>query len=290
MSTKLYIRDRAGRLRVNPAKMFVQHYTLLPDAPNQAVTIAANATSAPLVFTGPQEGPFEGFLLAGRGTSLALGVTFDFRRRNLQNYPIHGQTILGGQVPAATGFLGYVLPETLWLLPKETLVVQLQDLSGQENTVKLAIHGRIYTVGATPAAVKNTPDVLKLANQADQQSTPYFYTTHNPPLSLTALQTQSPSIHVGQDGAFELHKIGSVSTGAFSIQLYDPNSGRKLTSSAVHSDLITGNAYFPFILPEPLFIKRNANINFDITDLTGAPNTIYLTFAGRRICAGDEGL
>jgi len=292
MALRTFVQDSAGNLVVNPAKMYVQPYILLPDSPNEAVTVAANSASQPLVLTGPQEGPFEAFFLAARCTSLAIRVTFEYRKRQLQNYGIHGQTILGCQYlnVVANGFVGYILPETLWLLPRETLIIQATDLSGDTNILKFSLHGRLYSVGATPTSVSEIPKTLNMANRSMQMSAPFWYTTENPPLTLSANQTVQTSIHIGRDGAFELHKIGAYSTGAFSVVIYDPNSGRRLTSGAVHSDLLTGNAWFPYILAEPLFMKRNSWLKLDITDLSGSENSIYLTLAGRRIYQGDEGL
>lgn len=300
LETFLVEKDSLGNIKrrfVNPSTLYVRPYVLLPDPPNEAITVAASSISSPVVMTGPQDGPFEGFMVTAYATSTAYMVyDLEHRRRKLLSGPIHSETMLGGQIfPAGLASLGispYYLPETIWLMPHETLVWQFQDLSASPNVVKIALIGRIFCVGTAAETQKLLDAKSKEARYNNQVSAPFWYTTNEQPFVLTAGQTRNTTVQVAADGAFQLFKVSCRSDYTFTLRIFDPVSGRRLTSGPVHSNLLaTNTAQFPFIFPEPLLVKRNAWIQLELVNLNAAQtNNIYLTFAGRRIYTGDENL
>ena len=288
---------------VNPKKLYVQHFSLTPQPPGDVVTIPGTGTSGPLVFQGPQEGVFEGFqiMLTATAPGSLLLTKMDHRiTRSLISGFIHADSIFGIPImPGAGAGLGvfpYYLPETLWLRRTETLAIQFQNLSGQNNIVRCVMHGRLYVQQLADSLAANS-DAIQKAEILNLTTAPFFFTTSSQPLAdgvaahgISALATVKTTINIANDGAFELGKISGSSTGAFTLKIYDPNTGRVLTNQPIHSDLIVGSSAFPYILPEPLFMKRSGYLNLEITDLSGNVNDIYLTLAGRRIYSGDQSL
>lgn len=299
-----YLKDPAtGDVRINPAKSFILNYILLPDPPvpppvppAQPFTVPAAGIGPPMIFTGPQEGPFEAhaITLAATDKENLLLTRFRHRLRDLVSDQIHVRTMWGGQidiVPAATFALGvspFYLQTTLWLMPRETIEVQFRDLSGTDNVVKVAIHGRLYVSAATPQAVMGTSEAYNQAKRKNEVASPFWYTTNLPPIAVPASGTVRVTIQVAADGAFLWQKLTARATSDnYRIQWWDER-GRALVSQPMHHDLGVGNADFPYIFVEPTLYKRNAIITIEITDLSASLNNIYLTLSGQRIYQGDQ--
>jgi hypothetical protein len=56
-----------------------------------------------------------------------------------------------------------------------------------------------------------------------------------------------------------------------------------LANNAVNSAAFTGTAERPMYLSKPLLLAANTTISFDLTDLSGAINEVYLTLHGYKV-------
>lgn len=289
-------RDAQGRWRVNPDKLRVLPFSSTLDTPNAAPAVAANSSAGPFPLSAPYHGPFEIFEIAVQATSLDFTLEFFYRRRNLQNYPIHARSVLGGEIPQATniGYGSSLLVETLWLEPQETLGVKFTDLSGSSNTIRFVAHGRLYLRDEIDAISPGLKEYISGKQRGNNVTQPFWYAAADPttgavPWAIASQATENQTLHIGEDGSFELRKITGISTGDYTIQFTHP-SGRQLSNQPIHNEVTVGRAPFPFFFREPLFLKRGTNLQIQITDLSVATNNVYLTLAGRRIYAGDEGV
>lgn len=100
---------------------------------------------------------------------------------------------------------------------------------------------------------------------------------------LGALGTARPSIKVTADAAFIGTLFTGSSTGAYSIFLRTDSSDRQLMQTAVHSSSVIGTGERPFPLPKPLLLAPNTTVSFEVTDLSGAPNDVWVTMCGFKV-------
>lgn len=98
-----------------------------------------------------------------------------------------------------------------------------------------------------------------------------------------ANQTSQASIKITADSAFIAKYITGVSTGAYLITPRIDASDRVLVNTPIHSAAYVGTAERPMILPKPLLLPGNTTISFDVTDLSGADNSVYFSFIGFKI-------
>lgn len=107
-----------------------------------------------------------------------------------------------------------------------------------------------------------------------------FFVYEMGPLVLTggqALTNQSVQI---LDRSFRWMMLTGISTGAFTVQLKDSRNKRPFSNQQIHSSNILGDGHNPFPLLTPFVFERRGSIFADITDLSGAGNTIRLDFIG----------
>lgn len=115
---------------------------------------------------------------------------------------------------------------------------------------------------------------------------PYWYAFSNTTAEGNAVganATVQNTIKVSADAAFIATKIVGASTGDYLIFTRIAGSDRQLSNQPIHSVAFVGTAELPAILPKPLLIQPNSNINFDVTDLSGSTNEVYFTLAGFKV-------
>ena len=83
---------------------------------------------------------------------------------------------------------------------------------------------------------------------------------------------------------FTIKKITAVqANGAaptpFSIRYFD-QKGNELGNGALDSRAVTGIGLQPELLRQPFTVERNRILRLEITDLSGAPNPIFIAFTG----------
>lgn len=268
---------------VNKRKLYEFPFYLTPTAPNTAITVPANQSSAIIVCPVSGEGPAQIETLGIQSTGVAaarLGVLDGEAQRFISNRAIHISTIFGN------GQRAYTLPEALYIDESRSLFVVFSDLSGAENVIRPAFGAARYTKPV------NDPSLEKIrARMAYRQymSAPYFYTLDSQFITLTALGTGTATISIGMDHGFEVHKITGISTGRYTFQITDISTGEPLFDGfggqavQMENTLVVGSPGFPFTLAEKRYWSPGTKLQVDFTDLSNAGNTINLTLSGRMI-------
>jgi hypothetical protein len=91
------------------------------------------------------------------------------------------------------------------------------------------------------------------------------------------------------DRSFRWMLAAAVSTGPFTIQIYDSRNKRPFSQQQVHSANIFGTAQNPMPLLTPFTFMKRGSILASMTDLSNAQNTIRLSFIGVELNdAGDN--
>jgi hypothetical protein len=270
-----------GSVVINKLKAHVRSFWIT-SAP-KAIVVPALGTVRQVPYVVDTQGHFEWAYLMSRQTSPAFTVNiFDpGTRRNLMNNPIHAATLLGtAQRPG-------MLVET-YLLNTENAGRELQfdftDLSGAPNTVETVLHGRRWYQNEAPPDVQ--ADIRKKFQQRER-TTAYWLTTKVSPIVLGAggelINNLAPLIEADDEADTEVFKLTASSTGPFEFRLRELASNRTLSNDFIRVESGFGTAQFPFVFQESLLIERNYDVAIDIRDVSGAPNTIFLTFWCRRL-------
>lgn len=198
--------------------------------------------------------------------------------RNYQNSALDLRTISGGRVSDITvgaingdagGFLPFVLPRPILIKGGTTYTASLSDFSGVANSVRVSMHGAKIRTGQAPW------------NQPWRARPSFDYTTGRS--AIAANGTVTLNIPINIDSHFLIHKITAVHTGGALVTVKDQAVDRQWMNTAVHIDNFGGNAHFPNILPAPRFIYKGSVINITVQDLSGAANTVQITFHGEKL-------
>jgi hypothetical protein len=82
------------------------------------------------------------------------------------------------------------------------------------------------------------------------------------------------------DAPFKTILLTQSSTGSFTVLFRDGKNKRPFMNTQLHRDLVFGTAQNPFPVLVPYVFEWRSNILIDITDVSGAPNTVWLGFCG----------
>lgn len=283
LPTFLFMPD--GSVQINRAKRHVRSFWI-PSNPKSVVLAAAGAAGDTVLgtpFVVDQQGHFEWAYLMGFFTSnqFLINIFDPGTRRNLMNERIHAGTLLGtARRPA-------ILVET-YLLNTENagreLQMDYQNLSLAQNDVEVVLHGRRWYHRESP------PDVqadLRKKFGSKERTTAYWLTTERGAFVIPAagalLAPVAPIITADDEADTEVFKITAVSTGPFEFRLRELASNRTLMNDFVRIENGFGTPEFPFVFQESLLIERNYKVAVDVRDLSGADNTVFLTFWCRRL-------
>jgi hypothetical protein len=100
-------------------------------------------------------------------------------------------------------------------------------------------------------------------------------------LSANQVLTRVP-VNIDRDSDFLWTGLNGSRTGAYSLNSRLP-SGRQIGSANVNDTNLVGTANQPTAIgPPPLYRAGSTGPELDLTDLSGAPNTIQLVFSGIR--------
>ena len=268
---------------IDRAKLSEIPFHFVTNPPNTAVVVPSDQTSAPLIISVSGEGPAEIDTLAVQrtGTALVMMRIMDGNTpRAIMNGPVHLDNIFG------SGRQPFVLPESLYIDEEQKLLITFTDQSGAQNTIRPALHASRYLKEIYDPNLIITRRRLR---RRQYLSVPYFYTTNIAPVAIGAGLSVQATIDIGTDHHFDLWKISAVSTGRFSLQITDATTGEPLiegfdgTAFPISSGLFIGDANFPWNLAEPRQYKKGTRLLLDFTDLSAAPNSVFLTLSGRMI-------
>lgn len=293
------IRDpKTGKIVVNELKRYVKPFTLTTEP--FEVTLAADEVSDPIIMPLDGKGHFE-IVRAHYQSEQPEGFTVEIfdpgglqaERPMLMNREVHVATIAaGGPTDFASAAIingttsagrPFVWPETFWMNVDEgtkALFVRFRNLSGSENTVRFAFHGNrwYHTLAPTPIA-----DRMIEIYRRRFRTMPYFYTTDGI-VQLDASGSGDFTMRLGDDGWSEIHKLMSWSNNQdFSALISEVASGKKYMESNLHRKLVFGDGQLPFLMWEPTLFEPNFKLNFNLVDLSGDDNTIWITAASRKV-------
>jgi hypothetical protein len=282
---------------VNLKRINEMPYFLCTNVPRNVAVVTANQSSPPIPMSVSGEGPAMVHGLSAHRfptapavypnvTSIArvfLQIQDGGQMRGLMNAACHIDTIFGNYL---SGNKSYPLPEALYIDETRALHAIITDISGVQNNVRL--------VAETQRMLTRIPDhnLTRARDRMEKRqylSMPYFYALDNAFTVLAGGGTNTESITISRDHHFELFQITAVSTGEFSMNIINQTVGESLidapqgTNYALSSRLLTGSASFPFRFHEPRFLELGSKLIVTLTDLSGAPNTVYLTLGGRAI-------
>lgn len=203
-----------------------------------------------------------------------LEIQHLYDRRQLTNGPIHARTIVG------SGARPFVFPEESFLPASNGLQITFANLAAAPFTTRLAgISTRIYYAEAERAGLQ-PPAIGRPTSVA-------FLTTRVTPILVAGGigAFTDAFIDVTEDAEFEVHKITHFETTVpalpFLFQITDPATGRLWSNGPVHSDVGSGDAEFPFKLPEPTIMGRRNAIPLRIINIQAGALTVYFTLSGR---------
>jgi hypothetical protein len=119
---------------------------------------------------------------------------------------------------------------------------------------------------------------LNYTNQDGFHDTPYTY-VYDVTLSANEAR-QNQVIPVFPDAAFAMRAlVVSVNTGTFSVRFYD-GQGYYLSSNQIHSANLIAAPSDPWVFFPEVLYPASGRIQLDITDLSGASNTIQICLQG----------
>ncbi len=281
-----YIKRPDGSVYINPTKRNVKSFALVTNP--TITTIAAGGTSAPITMPVDTQGHFEAFYAVADRTGAATITIFDpGTSRYLMNREIHIDTIVSG-LSGNGGQRPFIWPESYFMNVEDAgraLVVQFRDLSGSTNNIRFMLEGRrFYTKEAPPEVYQKMYEYF-----GRKERTNVYFMTTDQAVTLPASSTTVTNgyCRVTDEADFEIYKICCVSQGPFEYTLRDTSSGRILSNDYTSNTMRTGNAEYPYILPEPILIERNYQLQFDFRNLSGASNAVYMTLVGRRLYYGQ---
>jgi len=303
---------KLGKVIVNPLKKWVYPYTLVTDP--ASITLNPGDVSDPIPMVIDGKGHFEIFdafyqSSQPQGFTVTLFDPNSFgenARPILMNREIHVSSIAsgGGVVLPLSGAFGtstsagrpYRWSESYWMdvsHPKKgaMIVAVFHNLSSSQNTIRFALHGRRWFFAQGEYEVMQRMEEIF---RGRPRTMPYFWTTDEP-VSLTGRGSQNYQMRFGDESWTELHRMSAVSSGLFTTLLYETDSGQTFIGyqdggnpNAIRSDLMYGSGEFPLVLAESTLLEPNMKLTLGLTDVSGSPNTIWTTFAGRKVFADPE--
>lgn len=90
------------------------------------------------------------------------------------------------------------------------------------------------------------------------------------------------------DRSFKWMLLTGIFTGFFTILIKDSRNKRPFSNQQIHCNNIVGTSTNPFPLLTPFTFERRGSILADITDISGAANTIRLGFIGVELDDGSS--
>lgn len=210
-------------------------------------------------------------------------------QRQYMNAPIHVDTFAG------SGQLSARLTEPLFVPTRHQLAVQFQRIGNSNIQAQLYFLGKLYDTWSSNLQKYDLDhkEIIATVNRALERRkyvTPYWLTTDGGAVAVPANQTVEIDTPVGDEGHFECSHIlrkftgGDPAAAAFELELINPQTRQTLMNGRIHSYMI-GNGLNPQPFPAPFIIPAGQLLRFRITDLSGAPNMVYITLRGMKIRA-----
>jgi len=295
-----WIKDpESGLVVVNELKKYVKPFWLTTED-SEVITLAAGEVTDFIPMTVDGKGHFEifdAFFVSQRSEGFTVEI-FDpgnmgRERPLLMNREVHVSTIAsgGGATLPLTGVLPvasspgrpFRWPQSFFMNVVSgtgTLMVRFRNLNTtQTNQIRFVLVGRRWYHLQAPWNIANRMEEI-FREQA--RTFPYFFTTDQF-VSLTALGTSNPIIRFGDDGYVEWCKGMSQSTGNYTVRIVETTTQKRLMALPVRNDLAFGTGELPMLNWEDSLFEPNYQLTFELTDLSNAVNTVWITLGCRKI-------
>ena len=295
-----FVRDKKGRVYINPAKDYVQPFELGTDRPNRIVTLAAGAEVGPVTLSAKYDGPIEMFYVKALVTDDAGVPVTDYDIDIFIEHPGKRKQFMNrNTIPliAIAGDAGrpYVLPESIFLPAVQSLNVTFRNNDGaNERRVQLVFGGIKFYPNSAPSKLRK-----ELWGYIEKRERTYCYwQTTDQDVVLTALQAGlSAFATMPDDTDMEIFKLTARSTGRFETKLIDGQNDRAITSGFIDASLQWGGhdpaplgggiggsgGVFPYRFASSFLIRRSVQFEIQFTDLSNAGNTVKVVLGGRKV-------
>jgi hypothetical protein len=288
----------SGQVVVNELKKYVKPFWLTTEDA-EVITLAGGEQTDFIPMTVDGKGHFEIFDAFFK-SSQAEGFTVELfdpgnlgqDRPLLMNREVHVATIAsgGGTTLPLTGSLPassspgrpFRWPQAFFMNVVSgtgTIMARFRNLSASSNTIRFVLVGRRWYHLKAPWKVANRMEEI-FREQA--RTFPYFFTTDKW-VDLTALGSSQEIVRFGDDAYVEWMKSMAVSTGAFQVRIVETTTKKRLMESPVINSLAFGTGEFPLLNWENALFEPNYQLTFELDDLSGATNTLFLTLGCRKI-------
>jgi hypothetical protein len=292
-------RDAQGRVFVNPEKGFIFPMECPTDAPNQVITLAANARIGPFTITAQHDGPIEFFYVKVVVKDAQNAVLTDYNIDFFLEHSGKKKYLMNRDCPliACAGDAGrpYVLPESIFLPAVQSIQVTFNNLDAAERRVEFVLGAIKYFSNAAPEKLRK-----ELWDYTERREKTYtYFMMMDEEVALTALEADAEYIATMPDDTdIEILKLTAEATGVFRASIRDVATGRSITSGMqIHCSQLFGGhiataigggiggsgGVHPARWATSLLMKRSTQLELVFDDLSGAPNTVKPVFAGRKI-------
>lgn len=268
----------------NPIKQHVRPYWLTTDP--VAVTLAGQGTPGDTVtldFNIDTQGHFDWEYIVG---SSDYAFTLEFfdpgKQRLLQNRPVHSNCIVG------IGARPFKLPESYFFnvgQSQRSLQCKIRNLNSLPNVVRLTLYGRRFYHHECP------PDIaLEMVRKFERNERAHVYflqpkeeTLQGTMVAIAPGAAATYTFESDDSADTILTKLMYASTGVFNCLIRERSTNRTLMTRDIYSNMMWGNAEFPSFFADTYLLERMRQLLVTVTDLSGAPNTVFLTMAGTRL-------
>jgi hypothetical protein len=205
--------------------------------------------------------------------------------RQFMNQPIHIRCLAG------TAQRPFILRQPFFFPSLHTVSVEFQKVAGGATTCRLYMVGtRYYPFSPEflrfPEEKQKMVEYIRRWMRLREYVTPYWMTTDISPVVIAAPGgVAQATLKNGDDGWMEVFGFTAVSTGNFSMSLLEVKTSQTIMNGVISRTNGIGTAEFPTCFPTPYLLPPGMRFRVVLTDLSAAPNNIYLTLFGRRIYA-----
>jgi hypothetical protein len=299
---RTFIRDKAGRVLLNPAKQFVRPFELSVDLPNQIITLAPGERRGPFPLTAQYDGPIEVFYVKAVVYDSADSPITDYNIRWLLEHPGKRVQFMPRAIKmmpcVGDGGRPYVLPETIFIPAVQSLNVTLfNDDLVNSRKVELVLGGVKYYPNSAPQEVRS-----ELFQYVDRRDRTYTYWQPTEAANIVPASPLAGSADflsfftVPDDADLEIFKLTAQSTGPFRCKINDAQNDRGVTGAKIHSSLLFGGhqasallgiggsgGILPARWASTFIVQRSVKMQITLDNLVPVTNEIEVVFGGRKI-------
>lgn len=297
---------KVGIVYMNPAKDWVQPFELTTAKPNAIIRLAAGEKRGPFPMIAQYDGPIECFYVKVVVYEDAAGVpgapiqTYDIDI--LLEHPGKRIQFMNRFIPldamAGNGGLPYVLPETIFIPPVQSINISLQnnDLVNARH-VEFVMGGIKFYPNMAPVELRD--ETWKYVDRRERTYC-YFQTTDEEAL-LAPATTDQPTpffMTIPDNSDLEVFKLTAKADAGFRCRIRDGQNDRALTNDLIHSSVLFGGhqplagtvevtgsgGIFPARWATSWLIRRSTKVQLDLLNVdTVNDNLIKAVFGGRKI-------